>query len=994
MQANYREVAFEEAIEKSLIENGGYSSAEPSDFDRSRALFPSLVVDFVRNTQLREWCAIKEFYGDGAEARLLDDLCTALDGLGALHVLRHGFKCYGKQISIAYFRPVTGINPETQRLYSANRLTVTRQLKYSLKNENSVDVALCVNGLPVATLELKNPLTGQNVQHAMTQYRRDRDPRDPLFTFEKRTLVHFAVDPDLVYMTTRLAESSTHFLPFNRGRNHGAGNPDGTDYPTSYLWENVLCKDSMMDILHRFLHLQKNEKRQNKSLIFPRYHQLDSVRKLEASALALGAGQNYLVQHSAGSGKSNSIAWLAYRLSTLHDSSDHKVFDSVIVVTDRRVLDQQLQDTIYQFEHRKGVVQKIDQDSSQLAIAITQGVPIIVTTLQKFPYVTEKVDELPQGRYAVIVDEAHSSQSGEGAADLKGVLSGAEIIKEAKRLANEAGLPDYEEEVIKAMKKRGKQKNISFFAFTATPKHKTLKVFGQPGLDEKPLPFHVYSMRQAIEEGFILDVLKHYMTYQRYYGLVKAVADDPEVDKRKAAQALRRYVNAHPHNIEQKTAIMVEHFRQAIRGKINGKAKAMVVTSGRLQAVHYKEAFDRYILEHGYKDIKALVAFSGIVEDPVTHKVYAETQMNGLQNVKELPEKFASDEYQILIVAEKYQTGFDQPLLHTMYVDKKLSGVQAVQTLSRLNRTCPGKEDTFVLDFVNTAEEIQEAFQPYFESPLIGKEADVSQLYILQKKLDDMRVYYLEEMQRFCAIFFKPKAKQYSGDHAQLIKYTNPSIDRYNELEEEDKDLFRKDLTAFRNLYSLLSNVMDSPDADLEKHYAFYRFLLLRLPVSTGPRYDFTDDVALKFYRLQKSTDGSILLEPGITGELIGPTETGTGETHGDKAALSSLITILNERFGTQFTPTDQLFLDQVEEDAYAMASIRQAAMANNYNNFSYPFEEEMKKLRLQRMGKNQDIVTMLLENSELRDATFEELGKKVYNRVHQTLDTGFPTTG
>ena len=729
MPGTHTEKAFETAIEEYLIATGGYEKGDPNKFDRDRALFPQDILSFVRDTQPKEWAYLEKLQKDKAEETLLDDLCRALDSPyeGCLSVLRHGFKCFGKLFRVAYFAPASGLNPDTQKLYDANRLTITRQLRYSNQHGNTLDVVLSLNGIPIATVELKNPMTGQTWRNAVSQYKNDRDPKDLIFNFKKRALVHFAVDTDEVYMTTCLSGKNTYFLPFNKGFNFGAGNPDNPDgYKTSYPWEEVLERHSFLDILARFIHLQIEKKKvggktvKREKMIFPRYHQLDCVRKMIRAAREEGTGNNYLIQHSAGSGKSNSIAWLAHRLASLYDEKDEKVFDSVIVVTDRIVLDQQLQNTIYQFEHKEGVVKKIDKDSTQLAHALATGVPIIVTTLQKFPFVTEKIGKLPKRKYAVIIDEAHSSQGGETAAELEGVLGGAAIKEEVQKIAEEEGLPDYEEEILRTMAKRGRQPNISFFAFTATPKYKTLEVFGRPGADGKPEPFHIYSMRQAIQENFILDVLEHYITYKTYYRLVKAIENDPKVDKRKAARALARFMSLHPHNIAQKTEVMIEHFRHFTMHKIGGRAKAMVVTSSRLHAVKYKKAFDKYIAEKGYKGIKTLVAFSGTVTDPDVPDVeYTEVSMNNGIREKELPERFATDGYQVLIVAEKYQTGFDQPLLHTMYVDKRLSGIQAVQTLSRLNRTHPGKEDTFVLDFVNEPEETLDAFQPYYKRTLL-----------------------------------------------------------------------------------------------------------------------------------------------------------------------------------------------------------------------------------------------------------------------------------
>jgi type I restriction enzyme R subunit len=677
----HTEIKFEDAIEYSLLTTGGYEKAHPSTFDRDRALDPTLLLSFIQQTQPKLWEPIAAYHGVDAEKVVLDDLCRTLDSQGMLNVLRHGFKCFGKRLRVAYFAPASGMNPETKALYQANHLTVTRQLKYSTKNENSLDLVLSINGLPIVTAELKNPMSGQTVEHAKWQYQKDRDPKELLFQFKKRALVHFAVDPDLVYMTTRLAGTSTFFLPFNKGDHGGAGNPENPEgYRSAYLWEEVLQRDSLLDIFGRFMHLQVEEKKIatakgiktqiKETMIFPRYHQLDAVRKMIADARSKGPGHNYLVQHSAGSGKSNSIAWIAHRLASLHNDKDEKVFDSVVVITDRLVLDQQLQDTIYQFEHKQGVVQKIDEDSTQLAEALMQGTPIIITTLQKFPFVTQKVGDLPERRYAVIIDEAHSSQSGETATEMKGVLAAAGIKEKAKQEAEEQGLDDAEEAILKTMLKRGHQPNISFFAFTATPKYKTLHVFNEPG-PTGAAPFHLYTMRQAIEEGFIMDVLKHYTTYKAYYGLIKSIEDDPQVKKKKAAKALARFMSFHPHNLAQKTEVMVEHFRTHTRHKIGGRAKAMVVTSSRLHAVRYKQCFDKYIADNGYKDIRTLVAFSGTVEDPdIKGKSYTEVGMNEGIKERELPEKFASDDYQVLLVAEKYQTGFDQPLLHTMYVDK------------------------------------------------------------------------------------------------------------------------------------------------------------------------------------------------------------------------------------------------------------------------------------------------------------------------------------
>lgn len=1011
MPADHTEKAFETAIEDHLLTVGGYLKGDPANFDRQRAIDPAVLLPFIQETQPAKWESLEKIHGVETEEVLLDDLCKAMDSQGSLNVIRHGFKSFGKEFRVAFFAPAHGMNPDTQKLYAANRLTVTRQVHYSIANENSLDLVLSINGIPVATAELKNKMTGQNVEHAKHQYKTNRDQREKVFEFKKRTLVHFAVDPDLVYMTTRLSGSSTFFLPFNLGDGTGAGNPPNPGgYRTAYLWEQVWARDSFMDLLGRFLHLEVKTRTfggktvKKETMIFPRFHQLDLVRKLEADARSAGAGQNYLVQHSAGSGKSNEIAWLAHRLASLHDEHDEKVFHSVVVITDRVVLDKQLQDTIYQFEHKQGVVEKIDQDSSQLAAALKGGTPIVITTLQKFPFVTEKVGDLPDRAYAVIVDEAHSSQSGETATELKAVLAGSQIKKQVKQRMEEEGLLDHEEEILRTMAKRGKQPNLSFFAFTATPKFKTLEVFGRPGADGKPAPFHLYSMRQAIEEGFILDVLEHYTTYKAYYGLIKSIEDDPQVERKKAAKALARFMSLHPHNIAQKTEVMVEHFRASTRHKIGGKAKAMVVTSSRLHAVQYKKAFDKYIAEQGYTDIKALVAFSGEVEDPDFPDVkYTEVGMNNGIKERELPEKFGSDEYQVLLVAEKYQTGFDQPLLHTMYVDKRLSGVQAVQTLSRLNRMCAGKKDTFVLDFFNEREEIFMSFQPYYEQPEIGEQAEPRQLYDLQSRLIEEHVFYQQEVDEFARVFFKPKAKHTQSDHAQMNATIDPAVERFKALRDELKheiteeewstekedaqEQFRGLLATFRNLYSFLSQIIPYQDSDLEKLYAYTRFLLSKLPKRTlGPQYKFDDEVALKFYRLEKISDGAIELQAGGGGEVTGPTEVGTGKSHEEQIELSELIDILNERFGTEFKPADQLFLDQIREEATSNETLRQAAAANTIENFKYVFAKALEDLFIDRMEQNDEIFARFMNDEQFQQAVESNLRKEVYHEIRKDL--------
>jgi type I restriction enzyme R subunit len=709
--AIHTEHTFESAIVEHLAGNG-WQQGEAHDFSADLALDKKAVLSFVQASQPKEWQKLKSYYREDTESKFIQRLFKELDLRGMLDVLRHGITDSGVKFRLAYFKPASKLNPETLALYECNSLTVTRQVYFSSRNKKSIDLLLSLNGLPVVTVELKNHFTGQRVRDAMEQYKTSRDPKELLFQFKKRALVHFTIDPDEVYFTTKLESSGTRFFPFNKGFNNGAGNPpvkEYTTYRSAYFWEEILGVDSWLEIIGLFIHLQKDEylvddkKYYKETMLFPRFHQLDVVRKLTENAKENGPGKRYLIEHSAGSGKSNSIAWLAFRLSTLYNQNDQKVFDSVIVITDRNVLDQQLQNTIYQFEHKTGVVQRIDVDAKQLADAITSGVSIVITTLQKFPYALNHLTTIPDRNYAVIIDEAHSSQGGEASRKMTEALVGKNVsLEESEKVECkiENSVEDGDDYVREIIEKRGPQQNISLFAFTATPKAKTLEVFGTKDDEGKPIPFHLYSMRQAIEEGFILDILKNYTTYETYYRFCKTIEDDPELNKRKATKAIGRFASLHPTNIAQKTEVMVEHFRQVTMKKIGGKAKAMVVTASRKHALRYYLEFKDYIKEKGYAGIRPLVAFSGTLHDDLYPDGVTEAQLNKFGE-KELPEKFSTPEYQVLLVADKYQYGFDQPLLHTMYVDKKLSGVKAVQTLSRLNRTYPGKEDTFVLDFAN-----------------------------------------------------------------------------------------------------------------------------------------------------------------------------------------------------------------------------------------------------------------------------------------------------
>jgi type I restriction enzyme R subunit len=1030
MATQTTERAFETYVEEILLTTGGWKSGTNSGWDKERALFPTQVFAFLQATQSKLWEEMKGLHASGLEVLILNTLIKELDTKGSLHILRHGFKFYGKIFRLAYFKPAHGANPEVLELFAKNKLTVTRQVPCHPSDNRTLDMVLAVNGLPVATIELKNPGTGQNWRHAVGQYQNDRDPRAPLFDFKKRALVHFAADTDEVHMTTRLAGDRTVFLPFNRGSHPGqiicgAGNPQHkSGYRTGYFWEEVLQFESFLDILGHFMFLEKKEEKVDdgrgghrwvtkETMIFPRYHQLDAVRKLVTVARDEGSGRNYLIQHSAGSGKTNSISWLSHRLASLHSATDQKTFDSVVVITDRQVLDRQLQDAIYQIEHAQGVVKAIDQDSKQLAAALIDGTKIVITTLQKFPFVlrgllhvagaesqeqaTEEEKkqakvweaEIAKRRYAVIVDEAHSSQSGDTARELKALLG------VSAQATNEEDEPDWEDRLNQVIQSRARQPNLSFFAFTATPKGKTLELFGRIGASGMPEAFHLYSMRQAIEEGFILDVVKNYTTYATYYRLVKAVEDDPNLPKKKAARALAKFMSLHPHNIEQKTEVMVEHFRRKVQSHLGGRAKAMVVTSSRLHAVRYMNAFERYIADNGYTDIRALVAFSGTVKDPDTGLEYTEPGMNtdcvsGKPiSEKQLPERFASPDYQLLLVANKYQTGFDQPLLQAMYVDKRLDGVQAVQTLSRLNRKIPGKENPFVLDFVNEADDIYRAFKPYYDATSLQETSDPQQLERLKHELDAAQIYFWSEVEAFARIFYRLPANQNAADHAHMQRHLQPAVDRFKAMEDDEKrGEFREKLKAFVGIYSFLSQVIPYGDPVLEMLYSYGRSLLPHLPLDRDTvRVKLGDEVELEYYRLQRIYSGEIALREGEPEGVKSPTEVGTGKAKDERVPLSEIIQILNERFATNFTEEDRLFFEQIREKASKNPQVIQTALANPLDKFQLGIRKLIEEFMVQRMGENDKIVARYMDDPEFQNAAFPILAKAIFETIRGKVE-------
>lgn len=991
-----KEKAFEEAIEEYLIAKGGYEKGSPKNFDREAALDKDTLIDFIKATQPKKWERYCNIYGSSAEVNFIKRFTKEVSTNGLLAVLRRGFKDRGIEFRVCYFKPETSINEETVKLYNLNRLHCTRQLHYSLLNENSIDIVLFLNGIPVVSMELKCQFTGQTVLNAIDQYKFDRAGRDTIFEFRNRVLVHFAVDLYEVYMTTRLNGDNTYFLPFNQGSNGsgnvgGKGNPLNPEgYQTAYLWEKVLTKDRLMEILHKYMHLQKEEKKdkdRNKyieeTLIFPRYHQLDVVTKLLSDVKGNGAGKNYLIQHSAGSGKSNSIAWLAHRLAGLHNDKDEKIFQSIIVVTDRKVLDSQLQDTIYQFDHVLGVVECIDakKHAVDLRDAVNAGKRIIITTLQKFPVIYNEI-QTSGSNFAIIVDEAHSSQTGEAAKKLKKALGNTdEVLEEYRQMENEAeeNTPDFEDQLVQELLSHGKLSNLSFFAFTATPKEKTLQMFGEKQIDGTFRAFHIYSMRQAIEEHFILDVLKNYTTYQMYYKIAKKAADDPSIDVSKASKEIAKYESLHPHNLAQKTAIMVEHFRSITKNKIDGRAKAMVVTSSRLHAVRYLLEFRRYIKAQGYDDLDVLVAFSGTVND--NGEDFTEEKINKDKNgeaIKEsqLKEQFHTDDFNMLIVAEKYQTGFDEPLLHTMFVDKKLSSVKAVQTLSRLNRTMKGKEDTFVLDFVNTAEDIQKSFQPYYEAAVLEKETDPNVIYDLKNALDNYQIYESLEVERFAEAYYSKGGK---NTQAVLTACIKPALDRFAFKENQIKEEFKAYLDRFIRIYSFITQICRMFDKDMQKFFVYSRLLSKCLPKDISEKVEITDKIVLEYYKLSKTFEGDIALES--TDSYIANIKGGVGGKEKKKDPLSVIIEKMNERFGTEFSEQDKV-LEQMKADFAKDEKIVNAAKINDKSLFKVLYEQRFKDVAVNRYEQNDSFFMSLFSDEAKMKFVMDMMAEVIFNEL------------
>lgn len=962
----HKELRFETDICEHLAAHGWlYAEGDAAAYDRAQALFPADVLAWVQETQPKAWEVLSKNHGAKAEETLLGRLRDQIDQRGTLDVLRHGIELLGlkQPLKLAEFKPALAVNADILKRYAANRLRVVRQVRYSLHNENCIDLVLFLNGVPVATVELKTDFT-QSLGDAIDQYRFDRHPRpkgqspEPLLSFPNGALVHFAVSNHEVAMVTKLDGPATKFLPFNLGNDGGAGNPTNPDgHRTAYLWEQVWARESWLEILGRYLIAKRDKKKVIQQLIFPRFHQLDVTRKLQAAVLHDGPGAKYLIQHSAGSGKTNSIAWAAHFLAELHDAEQRKVFDTVLVVSDRTVIDTQLQEAIFDFERTSGVVATITNKdgskSSKLAEALDGSKKIVVCTIQTFPFALEAVRELAATngkRFAVIADEAHSSQTGEAASKLKQVLSPEELAE-----LNDGGEVSTEDILAAQMASRAGESGITFVAFTATPKTKTLELFGTKDADGLPRPFHVYSMRQAIEEEFILDVLQNYTSYKLAFKLAHEGKeyDQAEVERSAAMKGIMGWVRLHPYNIAQKVQVVVEHYREFVAPLLNGKAKAMVVVSSRLEAVRWKLAIDKFITEQGYK-IGTLVAFSGEVNDKDSGEdAFTETSKALNPNLKgrDIREAFQGDDYQILLVANKFQTGFDQPLLCGMYVDKRLDGIQAVQTLSRLNRAHPGKDTTYVVDFVNEAADILAAFKTYHTTAELAATTDPNLVFNLRAKLDAAGHYDDYEVDRVVEADLKGEKQ------SELLKAIEPVVDRlmrrYKAAQEalkaarEKKDeaaikaaqdelnallLFKNDLGAFIRLYTFLSQIFDYGNTAIEKRAIFFKRLIPLLEFGREREGIDLSKVVLTRHKLLHKGKQPMLLSEGETPKLEPITDTGGGSVQEKtKVFMGELIEKLNELFGAETTEQDQLvYVNHVLRGKMLQSETLRQQAANN----------------------------------------------------------------
>lgn len=967
-KADLSEHNFEVAhITKVLVEQNNYSERDvKKNYDRDLCLDKNLLIGFITNTQKDEWNKLKEQYGDEIESKFLTRVNDQIREHGTLDVLRNGIKDRGAKFDLAYFKPVSGLNPEHKKVYQQNTFSVIRQLAFSKEYQKTLDMVLFLNGLPIITAELKNILTGQNFQNAVKQYKYDRDPREQLF---KNCLAHFAIDNDKVYFTTELKGGATKFLPFNKD----IENPDDPrGFKVAYLYCDIWHPDSLLDIIAHFIQIEikkdKKTRKEKRSTIFPRYHQLKAVNHLVEDAKNKGSGHNYLVQHSAGSGKTYTISWLAHHLSQIYNQDNKRIFDSVVVVSDRLVIDTQLKEAVKQFEKTPGVVVTVEH-AKDLKEGLEKGKNIMVSTIQKFPYIVDEISKLAGTNFAVIIDEAHSSQGGEMTRKMKKTLTYVSLGK-AEELDKDNPEETVEDAIVEDIKSRGRLKNVSFFAFTATPKRETLELFGSKQADGTFHAFSLYSMKQAIEEGFILDVLEHYLTYKTYFKLVKKIEDDPEFEKRKATVLLCNYVSLSEHAIAKKVEIMLSHFMSSTEKEINHSAKAMVVTKSRLHAVRYKLEFDKQLKARN-TNFKAMVAFTSTVIDPSDGLEHTESSMNGIGE-SQTRKAFDTQEYRILIVANKYQTGFDQPLLQTMYVDKKLSGVNAVQALSRLNRTTDFKDKAFVLDFVNEADDIKESFKPYYETTILSEATDPNHLYKLESEISKFNIIEKNDIEQFVKDWFTTQ------DQSLLHKSLDPAVIRYQAKNKDDKFTFRDLVRQYVKLYGFISQLVTFTDKELEKLYLYCRWLLKKLPTDGNslPK-EILETVDIESYKPKPTGGGKIIIE-GHDKPLTpgGPTVKALVPEEKDK--LSKIIGHLNEIFGTEFSDGDKLKIEKIAQTIKGNKDFQVTKVNNTKDALKVVFKELFRETLADMYESDFKFYEKVEKDPKIKDYLEDELFEKV----------------
>lgn len=976
MTANTKEIGFEDFIQKELKELHNFRVRSYTLYNAELALDPELVIEFIKITQKESLNKLTDIHGNRTEELLLDRIDHEIEARGVLEVLRHGITDRGVHFDLSYPEPQSQNNPEAIKHYQSNIFSVMRQVHYSTKDTGkSLDMVLFLNGIPIICIELKNQLTGQSVINSIRQYRDDRDPKEKLFRF-KRCLTFFGIDTEEAVMTTKLQGHKTYFLPFNKGNKGGKGNPvNRGGYKTAYMWEDVFSPKSLIELIRQFITLHKEEKEDmhgrryiEENLLFPRYHQRDTVQKIVSHAKDYRTGHTYLIQHSAGSGKSNTIAWTAHRLQELHNADNSLIFDGVIVLTDRTVLDTQLSETVEQFSQVRGVVNHVES-GAELREALEEGERIIISTLQKFPVISETVDALPGKRFAIIIDEAHSSQSGDSSRHVRQALHTPSLDDAAREEAKPEETS--EDQLNQSMSSRKiKNPNISYFAFTATPKQKTLELFGELQPDGSFQPFSLYSMRQAIEEHFILDVLQNYTTYRSYFELLRKFKDkDPQFEKKAAQRLLLGFVDKHEHAIDQKTRVIVEHFHNQIAHLVDGKAKAMIVTKSRLHAVRFKQAFDKYMKSQGLP-YKSLVAFSGKVKDGELE--FTETAMNGISESK-TREEFRKSEYRFLIVANKFQTGFDQPLLTVMYVDKVLGGVNAVQTLSRLNRTHHHKDEVFVLDFVNETDEIRDSFQPYYTTTILSEATDPNLLYDLCTELYHFKAFTTSEVDGFVEAYFRDV-------HAdKLNRALDGVIERIEEHLPEEKNEFISKINDYLRGYAFLSQVITFEDTELEKLYIFLRHLKKKIkPTKEEVPFEILEAVDFTSYKLVPKSYGNISLhdEPSHL-DPLGNYK--SKEQTKEYDILSRILKDVNEKYGTDFTDDDRVILKNLSERLENDESLEGSIQNNSRETARVKFDEAFERELIRLYTDHFNFFKKVNNNPESKEQLMEKIFTNLY---------------